>query len=450
MPPAVPTLWARTLTPFQASGGPSVALDPIGDILVYGGFDQPADFGTGVLTPQAGDLFLLRYSADGVIQAARKFGGTGWELPGSFAIDASGNIYLSGTFTSSINWGAPSLLTCPSAGGCRFIVKLDSSGNWSSALSWQTAVSGAADAFALSVRPSTGEVGLAGNFSQTLSVGGVSITGQIGQSGFAAKLDATGAISWIQNFSVAPSSPARTSAPVFASNGDLIVAGQFNGSAQFTGGSLHSSALGQSGFVTRLRGSNGSELWFSQLSGTAPAAPSNGAVYALALNASDDPLVTGGFTGTVSWPSGSTHASAGNNDIWVARLDAATGGELWSRAFGGSGYDFGWSVAVDSLGAIVVSGRFQDQIDFGGGRHVAIMSGAMGVASDAFILKLTPSGVYNWSKVYSGTAIEVIGSLTIDPATRQLVAGGSFYGGSLDYGIGSVAGARSFLVRLGP
>jgi hypothetical protein len=76
--------------------------------------------------------------------------------------------------------------------------------------------------------------------------------------------------------------------------------------------------------------------------------------------------------------------SFGTQDIFVAKYASANGAYLWSDQFGGTGYDNGNGVAVDSAGDIVVTGFFQNVANFGGLSLTSVGS------NDFFISKLTP------------------------------------------------------------
>jgi len=76
-------------------------------------------------------------------------------------------------------------------------------------------------------------------------------------------------------------------------------------------------------------------------------------------------VVTGYFNGTVDFGGGAL-TSAGGTDIFLANFDAS-GTHLWSRRFGDASTQRGYSVAVDGMGKIIVTGFFRGTVDFGGG-----------------------------------------------------------------------------------
>ncbi len=83
--------------------------------------------------------------------------------------------------------------------------------------------------------------------------------------------------------------------------------------------------------------------------------------------------------------SGHTYSyGAGNNDIWVLKLDA-NGSILWQKTYGGSGYDNSSSIQQTADGGYIVAG---DTNSFGA------------VSKDFWVLKLDAGGDILWEKAY--------------------------------------------------
>src|SRR6185369_343869 len=99
--------WAKGLGSTGADVGLGVAVDSSGNIISAGYFQGSVDFGGGVPLTSAGgvDLFIAKYTAAGVHVWSKRFGATGNEMVSSIALDASGNIFLGGSFTGTGNFG---------------------------------------------------------------------------------------------------------------------------------------------------------------------------------------------------------------------------------------------------------------------------------------------------------------------------------------------------------
>ena len=110
--------------------GKGIALDGAGNVCVTGLFEGTATFGANILVSSGeADIFTAKLDPDGNWLWARRAGGpTYWDMGQDLATDDSGNIYLTGHFIGSADFG-PTTLT---ATGLRdiFVAKLDPDGNW--------------------------------------------------------------------------------------------------------------------------------------------------------------------------------------------------------------------------------------------------------------------------------------------------------------------------------
>jgi hypothetical protein len=75
-------------------------------------------------------------------------------------------------------------------------------------------------------------------------------------------------------------------------------------------------------------------------------------------------VATGQYLGSIDL-GGGTLASAGSADIYLAEYDA-NGNHLWSRSFGGASADYPRGVSVDLYGNIALTGFFEGTSQFGG------------------------------------------------------------------------------------
>jgi hypothetical protein len=121
----------------------------------------------------------------------------------------------------------------------------------------------------------------------------------------------------------------------------------------------------------------GAYLWSRRLGGTNAEEG-----FGIATDANGNVLLVGTFQGTADFGSGPL-TSAGSWDVVAAKYSAA-GAPLWSKRFGSSGDDFGYSVATDASGNAIFTGTFQGTVNFGGGSLTATG------LTDLFILNLAP------------------------------------------------------------
>ncbi len=80
----------------------------------------------------------------------------------------------------------------------------------------------------------------------------------------------------------------------------------------------------------------------------------------------------------------------GDNDVYLIKINS-TGGLLWSKTFGGTGDDRGYSVQQTSDGGFIIAGCTKS---FGAGLY------------DVYLIKTNSSGTLMWSKTYGGVQNE--------------------------------------------
>ena len=86
---------------------------------------------------------------------------------------------------------------------------------------------------------------------------------------------------------------------------------------------------------------------------------------------------------------------AGGYDVYLFKTDV-DGNEVWSRTFGGSNWDFGYSVDQTSDGGYIVAGSTQS---FGAG------------SSDVYLVKTDADGNEVWSRTFGGSEADSAGSV---------------------------------------
>ena len=175
----------------------------------------------------------------------------------------------------------------------------------------------------------------------------------------------------------------------------------------------------------------GAHLWSYNFGGTG--STDSAITTSVAVDGSGNVVVTGNFQGG-AYLGGAPLVSSGGQDIFVAKY-SATGVHLWSQRFGSTADDYGYSVAVDSSGNIVVTGSFIGTVGFGGGSLTSDGSGF----SDIFIAKYSPTGSHLWSKRFGDTGNDRSADITVD-SSGNIVVTGAFVG-TVDFGGGALTSA---------
>jgi hypothetical protein len=162
----------------------------------------------------------------------------------------------------------------------------------------------------------------------------------------------------------------------------------------------------------------------------------------VAVDSAGGVFTTGSFRGTAAFGSFSLVAS-GEPDAFVARLDAATGTVQWAMAMGGTGYDHGNGIAVDAAGFVYTAGDFEGVVDFGGVSLTAVLTGA-------FVAKHDPAtGAVQWARAMGGDGWDAAESVAVGSDGRVYTAGN--FGGTASFGDVSLTSAGdpdAFVARL--
>jgi len=120
--------WVRQAGGVGSDWGSGVALDAGGNGYVIGGFQSSAAFGDTSLQSSGGDdVFLAKYSAEGVPLWVRKAGGPSNDYGFGVALDTHGRVGITGGFYSETAVFGTNVLASPNAGEAIFIATLRSS-----------------------------------------------------------------------------------------------------------------------------------------------------------------------------------------------------------------------------------------------------------------------------------------------------------------------------------
>jgi hypothetical protein len=388
----------------QGYGGPSgaaatsVAVDAAGDIVVVGSYQGAIDFGCGPLASSGGsELFVAKLSASGTCVWSEGFGGS-MVLVTSVALDAAGDVFVTGSFEGVIDFGGDPL-TSVGAGNV-FVAKLYPNGGpaWSEGFG-----DGQSQGASIAV-DSMGNVLVIGNFHGSIDFGGTTpgIDGGANDGFFVAKLDPTGAPTWSKSF---PNVGAASIA--VDASGNAIVSGEFTGSFDLGGCTLTSTAP-NSGFVAKLDPSGG--CTWNKVLGTALAT-------GVAVDAGGNVVITGAFNGSVNLGGSTFTSTPGMANMFMAKLDYSSGAHMWSQGFPGGEAD-PQGVAVDSSGDLFVTGAFTGSVNLGG--PVALTSAG---GNDILLVSFDAGGNYRWAKQFGNAQDQDGTGVAVDPSCHVVIVG---------------------------
>jgi hypothetical protein len=431
--------------------GNAIARDAAGNLYVAGGFNGTVDFdpGTGVVNlTSAGkaDIFVAKYAPNGALIWAKGMGGTDGEGASAIAVDASGNVLTTGSFSGTVDLDpGPGTANLTSAGFYNiFVSKLDSSGNfvWAKRIGtvgWHYGNGIAVDAF--------GNVLTTGSFTYETDFdpGPAVVYLQAGSSGesniFVSKLDSSGSFVWARRLGGSNASSQGFDIAV-DSFGNVLTTGSFAGTADFDPGAgtfSLTSAGNNDIFVSKLN-SSGSFIWAKRMGGPALTSYDGDAGCALAVDGFGNVHTTGMFEGTVDFDPGAgtfNLTSAGAHDIFVSKLDS-NGNFVWARGMGGTSADQPSDIVVDAFGNVLTTGHFIGAGDFDPGAATYTLSTAYGYL-EMFVSKLDSSGNFVWARRMGGLGHTYGSGIAADPASVNVFTTGFFNaGGDYDPGPGTV------------
>lgn len=154
----------------------------------------------------------------------------------------------------------------------------------------------------------------------------------------------------------------------------------------------------------------------------------------IAIDGNGNLIVVGSFSGTADFdPTEGVDARTATRvfngiyyedtyDAFLTKL-APDGSYLWTRTFGGTGFDTGLVVRLDGDDNIFVYGSFRGRVDFDPGEgedfHTAVVPGAL------FVTKLHPDGSYAWTRVLQVLLYDAVyDQIEVDANGDVWIAGG--------------------------
>ena len=364
--------------------GRKIALDSSGNIYVAGYYENTVDFGGGNITSNGSwDAYLLKLNSSGTFQWVKSYGASNNDLGRDVAIDSNDNIYLTGNFRGTVDFGGGDVSSNPSANAYIFLVKFNSSG----VFQWVYTAGGTGvdDVRSLALDSSDNPY-ITGSFQSTVNFGGGNTTAANTNDLFILKLNSSGAYQSIYTSNIDTTQKAK--GLFIDSSGNVYATGIFQNTVNFGGGNIISS--GQDIYLLKLN----SSLAFQWVKRFAVDNGGLGTALGAAVTVDEDGNVysVGQISGTYNL-GGINQVSGGNKDVFIVKHDAS-GTFQWSKTLGGGsamdGYDKAQDIVIDSNGFIITVGQISGNTDFStvGGDFIDF-------GNDAYnwVLKIKSTGV---------------------------------------------------------
>lgn len=341
-----------------------IDLDAAGNVYASGEFTSltvPGVSGNVIVSSHGRtDIYVVKFNPEGKALWGRALGGAGDERSGLFTVDDDGTVYIGGMFFETSTFGSTQLTSAGVGDG--FISKLTTDGDFV----WTRAISGTHYESVRGVDVDhDGNIYITGHYYGQVSLPGVSGALTLGDPGtydsmFIAKLNSAGQFVWAHGPYTGNAADAGT--VLFDPTGSIVIAGSYLGPVDFDPGP---------GVVTLPYHSYGS----------------------------------------------------GNYDLYVTRFDL-NGNLIWAKGMGGAASESLGEVALGPEGNIYLVGRLNGEADFDPSGFDYFLTSP---GQDAFVAALNAQGEFVSARTWGGTSVDYSVGVATDAAGNVYVTG-NFYG----------------------
>jgi len=343
-------------------------------------------------------------------------GGSAFERGSGVAVDSAGNALIAG-FTCSTDFPTPGGFDTSFNGYYvdAFVAKVTNSGQ----LAWASYLGGSGHdrGSGVAVDP-WGNVFLTGDTNSTdFPVPGGFDTSYNGgdYDAFVAKVTNSGQLAWASYLGGSRYDEGYGAA--VDSSGNVFLTGDTNSTDFPVPGGFDTSNNGSFDVFVAKMTSSGDLSWASYLGGS-----DGDCGRGVAVSSSGNVFLTG-TTGSTDFPcpGGFDTSHNGYIDVFVAKM-TSSGGLSWASFLGGSDWDEGFGIAVDSSGNALITG-FTYSYDFPtpGGFDTVYNGGC-----DAFVAKVTNSGGLAWASFLGGSNEDHGFGIAVDSGGNAVITGDTY------------------------
>lgn len=374
--------WAK-----QANGhdggdvyGAGLTTDASGNVYVTGFFQADTLFTGSLKAINSGykNVFIIKYNTAGVALWISQSTGTSQDRGNDIALDASGNIFVTGAFNSpSIIFGSNNAINGTNDGFTydAFVAKFDVNGNnlWVKATTSNVNTFGDVNGYGIGTDAS-GNVYAAGDFeSDYIRFGVDSVANNGYRDIFLVKYSSNGSLQWLKTAGDTDDDGA-TSLSADAS-GNTYITGRIGGSSTVNFGThaVTNAAINPTVFLAKYD-ATGTAQWAKSTAGDYY---SYNEANSVTLDGSGNPYIIGSYSSdSLRFGNGITIFNASianggtggdyNYDVFVAKYKA-NGNLSWARTAGGDSNDIGNGIAAGLNNSLYITGMYNSpSISFAG------------------------------------------------------------------------------------
>ena len=202
--------------------------------------------------------------------------------------------------------------------------------------------------------------------------------------------------------------------------GNVYLVGQTESTTGIATPGAHQGTLGggTDAFIVKYN-SAGTRLWATYYGGSGSdygngvKADAFGNVYLTGYTSSTDSIASPGSYQSVF---------GGTTDAFIVKFNSA-GVRQWATYYGGTDFDWGSNVACDASGNVFMAGFTQGTTGFSTPGAYQINNGGN---TDAFIVKFDPTGARVWGTYFGGPALEAANDIATDPSGNIVISGTTY------------------------
>lgn len=416
--------WSKHISSSGEQSVIAMAVDDLGNVITAGYFFDlmDADPGTGeatLLSAGSEDIYVQKLDAQGNLLWAHVFGSNASDYPTALVTDASGNIYMTGWYTGTLDFdpGAASF-ELSDFDSNKFLLKLDSNGDFL----WVKSLGDAQDVKDIHI-DNENDLYLVGEFSGATDFDPGPDTHEITtdalDGSYIQKLNSEGGFMWANAYGNTGSNTIKSvDTDAF---GNVYVAGRFQGTVDFDTSEGEAileteSTIDLNAYVLKLDRSGAFE-WVKRFGGLATSP--------VAITVNDAQLcVVGQHNGTGDFdPSDEEFilsTDLGTEGMFSLKLDSE-GTFEWARHLSSPSYIESRAAVMDSYGKLYVAGNFSSTVNFATSEELEISS--QNDTPDIFLLQYDAAGELNWATSYGGNDFDRVRSLVLDDSHALHMSG---------------------------
>ncbi len=355
--------WAKAIQGTVYESGRSVMSDAAGNVYTVGSFQGTIDMNPGaasstITTAGGYDIFISKLDAAGNFLWGKRIGGTGYDFAFYSTLDASGNLFMTGYYTGTVDFNPGAGNNSMTAGQAEdiFILKLTSNGDfvWVKGCPGGSLDRGISMAFDLS-----GNVYTCGSFVGTVDFDpGPGVFNLVANlyDAFMLKLDPAGNFIWAKkiggsNTDVFMDIAVDNAGAIYATGYATTYTVDFDPGA----GVANIAPIGLDDVFVLKWDTDGNYVWAKRIGSTQDDQGNS-----ICLDASGNILVAGYFSGAIDFDPGLGLANAntaGLSDLFLWKLDN-NGNHLWVKTMGCMGEEEPNVLAIDAADELFIGGFF--------------------------------------------------------------------------------------------